>query len=120
MLSVTRTDDEVVTVRAAGSLTSEDYQRFTSELESLAARGGNMRLLIRLADFEGWESGAARDHHPELRLHLPDAFPRVAVVGQLRHECWMIRLSEPFSHAYVRYFEEADAPEAWSWLAEAR
>lgn len=119
MLSVTRTDENVVTVRAAGSLTEEDYERFASELQSLSARADSQRLLIRLTDFEGWKAGARWDH-PELRLRRPDAFGRVAVVGQPRHERWMIRLSEPFVHAYVRYFEDDDAPDAWRWLTEPR
>lgn len=117
MLSVTQTTDDIVIVDAAGKLTKDDYERFEAELQTIAERDHNMKVLIRLTDFHGWEPGALWEE-VKLAVSHQDVLDRVAVVGDKRWEEWMTRLSRPFVDAEVRYFDQNEAPGAVGWLLE--
>lgn len=115
MLSVTQTTDHFAIVDAAGTLTAEDYDRFESELEALTRRREELRLLIRLHDFHGWQPKALWKD-VKLDLAYGDRLDRVAVVGHADWQDWMTRLADPFMDADVRYFDKSEAPGAVGWL----
>lgn len=117
MLSVTQTTEDIVIVDAAGKLTRDDYARFDQELESVAERDHNMKVLIRLTDFHGWEPEALWED-VKLDMAYKDVLHRVAVVGDKKWEEWMMRLSRPFIDADVRYFDQNEAAGAVGWLLE--
>ena len=119
MLSVTQTTDHFVIVDAAGTLTAEDYDSFESELEDLARQRDELRLLIRLNDFRGWQPKALWKD-VELDLEYGDQLDRVAVVGHAGWQEWMTRLADPFMDADVRYFDKSEAPGAVGWLLSPR
>jgi len=119
MLSVTQTTDDLVIVDAAGKLTKDDYETFDQELAGIAEEDDQMRILIRLSDFHGWEPQALWED-VKLDVRYRDHLDRVAVVGHEDWQKWMTRLANPFVAAEVRYFGANEAPGAVGWLLEAK
>lgn len=119
MLSVTQTTDHFAIVDAAGTLTADDYDSFEAELADLARQRSELRLLIRLNDFHGWEPKALWKD-VKLSMEYGDQLDRVAVVGHDDWQEWMSRLADPFMDADVRYFDKSEAPGAVGWLLSSR
>lgn len=108
-------NENVVDVRASGTLTSEDYDRLVPELERLAAEHGPLRIYIELRDFSGWTPAALwKDIRFDARHQ--DDMERIAVVGEKRLEDWATKLSKPFLKADMRFFPREEAQEARRWL----
>lgn len=103
----------VLAARAAGKLTTDDYQVFTSELERRIRQYGSVRVFLELEDFHGWDLGAAWADFTFGLKHLGQ-FRGCAIVGDKKWEEWLIDLAKPFFH--VRYFDRAEQGEAWDWL----
>jgi len=77
-------EHQFVTIRASGTLTSNDYDAALPELKhAMELAEGPLRVLIRLEDFSGWEIGAAwKDLKFDIR-HGSD-LGRIAVLGKRR------------------------------------
>ena len=103
----------VLAARASGTLTTEDYRQFTSELEQRIRRYGGVRVFLELDDFHGWDLGAAWADFAFGLKHLGD-FQGCAVVGDKKWEEWLTDLGRPFFK--VRYFDRSEKTEAWDWL----
>lgn len=109
-------DQQIVTIRASGKLTSGDYDAAIPELEhAMKLAEGPLRMLIRLEDFSGWEMGAAwKDLKFDMR-HGPD-LGRIAVLGETRLEEWGTKLSAPFFGADMKFFPIEQEEDAMAWL----
>ena len=103
----------VLAARATGKLTTDDYQLFTSELESRIRQFGGVRVYLELEDFHGWDLGAAWADFTFGLKHLGQ-FQGCAIVGDRKWEEWLIDLGRPFFK--VRYFDRSEKGEAWDWL----
>ncbi len=100
----------------SGKLSQEDYGRFVPEAERQIERHGQVRLLVRLDDFDGWEAGALwTDLKFDLK-HFNDV-ERLAIVGQTKFHKGMSLFSKPFTMAEVRYFDYDRLEEARAWVA---
>lgn len=98
-------------------LTNEDYERLHPELDAEIERHGEVRLVWDMRDFEGWTPGALwEDAKLDLR-HNSDV-SRLAMIGETRWQEWMARLTKPFDHAQVHYFDAADRETAYEWIRE--
>ncbi len=107
--------DNVVAFRLTGTLRDEDYKAFAPEVEALIAREGEVRLLLQLENFQGWDLHAAWDDITFGIKHFRD-LERIAVVGDPGWEKWMVKLSKPFSEAKIRFFPADELIAAWDWL----
>lgn len=109
-------DQDIIVLRASGTLTAQDYDAAIPELENaLELSEGPLRLLICLEDFQGWEIGALwRDLKFDLK-HLHD-FGRIAVTGETTLEEWGTTLSAPFTNAEMRFFPTDQESVAREWL----
>jgi hypothetical protein len=108
----------LVVVRVTGKLVKADYERCVPEFDRLIRQHGKLCLLFEFTDFHGWEGGALWD---EIKLdikHVAD-IERIAVVGDKKWEQGMATFYKPFTKATIRYFDQANAPEARKWLREA-
>ncbi|SDU16152.1 STAS/SEC14 domain-containing protein [Stappia sp. ES.058] len=110
------TDEDIIVIRASGTLTAQDYDSAVPELEhALDLSKGSLRVLVRLEGFKGWEMGALwRELKFDLK-HLND-FGRIAVVGERTLEKWGTTLSAPFTKADMRFFSTDKEAEAQEWL----
>lgn len=107
--------ENVIAFRLTGKLHDEDYKSFVPEVEALIAREGKIRLLLQLENFQGWDLHAAWDDITFGIKHFRD-LERIAVVGDLGWEKWMLKLSKPFSEAKTRFFPADEMIAAWDWL----
>jgi len=109
--------DHIIAVRAAGVLTDADYRDFLPELEQLIEREGPISAYVDLQDFKRWEAKAAWDDLKFGIAHDID-FDRIAVVGNSKWQQWMIKVSNIFFSADMRYFSAEEKQEAMDWLQE--
>lgn len=108
---------KVLTVRASGKLSKDDYEQFTPAVEQLLKQAGKLRLLFEMHDFHGWEAGALWEDIKFDFKHFAD-IERLAIVGEDTWEEWMAKFCQPFTSAEIRYFDRAQAAEARHWIAE--
>ncbi len=99
-----------------GKLEASAYQGVEETIDQYLAGKSNIRLLVDLREFDGWQGlGALGEHLSLVREHrrLPE---RVAVVG---NKAWQ-RLAETvfsrFLNAEVRFFEAAEFGAAEAWI----
>ena len=106
---------DLVTIRAAGRLTAEDYDRALPELETAITNAeGKLNAVIRLEDLQGWDPVALwKDLKFDVR-HYND-FERIAVVGETTSESWIARLSSVATAAEMRFFERGEEVRAQDW-----
>ena len=112
--------EDVIVVRASGTLTAKNYEIAIPELEhAMELSDGPLRILMRLEDFQGWEIGALwRELEFDLK-HRGD-FGRIAVLGETALEKWGTTLSAPFAKAEMRFFPMDCEEDALDWLGLAR
>jgi len=109
--------DHIIAVRAEGVLTDADYQKFLPELEQLIEREGPISAYVDLQDFKRWEAKAAWEDLKFGLAHDVD-FERIAVVGNSKWQQWMVKVSNIFFTADMRYFSAEEKQEAMDWLQE--
>jgi universal stress protein A len=107
--------EKIFAFRVTGKLTHADYQAFLPRLEALIEGDRRISLLVEFDGFRGWDLEAARDDFKFARAH-PDAFERIAMVGENRWQRWMAVMAKPFIDGEVRYFAHDDIQAAWDWL----
>ena len=106
----------IVAVRATGKLGKADYEHFVPEVERLIKQEGKIRLLFEMHDFHGWEPTALWEDIKFDVKHFAD-IERIAMVGEEKWEQWMASFCRPFTSAAIRYFDQAQAAEARTWIA---
>ncbi|WP_142850548.1 STAS/SEC14 domain-containing protein [Telmatospirillum sp. J64-1] len=105
----------ILTVRARGRLTREDYDCLVPAVQNALSCGGELRLYLVFEDFQGWEPAALwQDLRFDFRRRSD--FHRVAVVGDVLIDKWMSKLARWFFTADVRFFDPQDAAVAANWL----
>jgi universal stress protein A len=107
--------DHIIGIRVKGKLTDEDYKKFLPILEDLINKEGPVSAYVDMEKFEGWEPKAAWDDLKFGLSHDVD-FKRIAVVGDKKWVEWMIRFSDIFFSAEMRYFPVAEKQQAMDWL----
>ncbi len=107
----------VIGFRMTGKLTDADYKAVAPELEDGIKRYGKIRLLWLLEDFHGWEPKAAWDDYEYWRKY-GKGIERIAIVGNKRWEEWMTKLAKLFMRGGVKYFDESQLEDAWTWVRE--
>jgi hypothetical protein len=66
-------------------------------------------------EFHGWTAGALWEDLKFDAKHVRD-IERLALVGEKRWEAGMAAFCRPFTTATIRYFDRAQAAEAYKWL----
>lgn len=104
----------VITVRARGRLSHQDYQEFIPQLEAAIAEqtADRLRLVFDARELQGWEPQAAVD---DLRLGLRHGrhVERVALITDAR---WLTLLSSVVGWLVpgeLRHFEDRATADAW-------
>lgn len=105
---------KVVTITFKGKVAKEDYDMLVPQLENIIGKGGSIRLLVELVDFEGWTLGALWEDTKFGIAHFND-IEKIAVVGDRKWEETMAAFIKPFTRAKVRYFPREKVAEAGKW-----
>ena len=109
---------KVLAVHVSGKLAKADYERLVPEVDRLVQQRGKIRMLFDMANFHGWDGGAAWEDLKFGMEHFSD-IDRIAMVGEKTWQHGMTMFGKPFTRATVRYFDHADAAAARAWLYEA-
>lgn len=104
----------LLTVRLMGKLEPSAYDGVSDEIDGYLAPLDDVRLLIDLREFDGWQGlGALGEHLALVRDHrrIPK---KVALVGHAAWQKLAVRVISRFVHAEGRFFDgDADAARAW-------
>ncbi len=116
MLSYTEHDNaQAVEITVSGKVSREEFDRLASKLEAFIARHGKVRVLERIANFEGMDA-AALWHDLKFSLRHLEDFSRIAVVADPHvRNLWSSFLS-PFITCEVEHFPPGQIAEARDWL----
>jgi len=105
-------------IRAAGTLTDDDYKELTPRLEKAIAEYGRLRLFVDMEDMEGWELKAAWDDFAFGLKHWND-FECVAMVGNKRWEEVSAKVFDALTKGEIRFFDIAERDTAHDWVEHA-
>ena len=110
-------EGKVLTIKAEGKLSKEDYETFVPKVEQLIRQFGKIRILFEMKDFHGWDASALwQDIKFDIR-HFKD-IERLALVGDKKWEKGMGVFCKPFTTAKVKYFDVNEADKAQDWIRE--
>jgi len=110
-----RSKGNVVGVRATGKLTDADYKEFIPQLEEKISEYGQVRVLVDMEGFEGWDLLAAWDDFAFGMTHWHH-FEKMALVGDNTWEKAAARVTDLLMRGEVRFFELDQATDAWEWI----
>jgi hypothetical protein len=103
----------------SGRLREDELRALQRAAAEEIRRGGRIRLLIVLKDFEGWDNAAGRDLGFYIR-HGSDV-ERIAIVGEERWRSEALMFAGAgLRKAPVAYYRTREALQAASWLAEGQ
>jgi hypothetical protein len=108
---------KVLTVKLTGKLNREDYEHFVPVVERLIGQHGKIRMVVQMHDFHGWTMGALWE---DIKFDLKhfSHIERLALIGDRKWEAGMAVFCKPFTTASVRYFDEGQSEEAFTWIHE--
>ena len=109
---------KLLIVHVSGKLIETDYEDFVHAFERLIPLHGELRVLVDLTAFHGWDAGAAWEDVKFVTKHFAD-IERLALVGEKQWQPGMSAFGKAFTKAAVRYYDHIDADEARKWLDEA-
>ena len=109
--------ENVFRVEIQGTLKKADLDRCQEQLAAEMRRGGPVRLLFVLEDFQGWEP---RTDWNDLTFFVTHggSIERIAIVGpeRWRSESMMFAGAD-LRRAPVEFFAEGDVTQARNWLS---
>jgi hypothetical protein len=108
-------DSNLLEVVVNGKLTHEDYERSVPLVERMVEQHGQIRVLLDMIDFHGWEAAAMWDDLKFAFKHCAD-ISHLAMVGDKDWERSMSTFCKPFTRSEIRYFDWSELKEARAWL----
>jgi len=115
LLPIAEDRPECVEVKISGKLHGEDYEAFGSAIDDRIKEHGNLKMLVCLRDFSGWDLKALWEDLKFDLAHFSD-IDLLAVVGDKTWEKWMVTFCQPFTTAEIRYFDAAEYDAAKDWI----
>jgi SpoIIAA-like len=109
---------KLLVIKMSGKLTKQDYAQFVPEVERLIKQFGKIRMVCEMHDFHGWTMAALWQDIKFDVKHFAD-IERLALIGERKWEAGMATFCKPFTKASIRYFDKANAEEAYNWVNEA-
>ncbi len=118
MIYLTSTDnDHIVGIRAEGTLTAADFNKFLPELEKFMAGHGRLSAYVDLENFKGIETKAVWEDFRFGLAHNTD-FEKIAVVGDNTWQPLLLKLSNIFFSADMHSFSVNKKDQARQWLEQ--
>ncbi len=106
---------KIVFITFKGKVNRNDYDLLVPQLEGIIRKGGNIRLLIELRDFEGWTLGALWEDAKFSLMHVKNIV-KFAIVGGRKWEKTLALFIKPFVKARIKYFDMDQMDEAKIWI----
>ena len=115
-IGIERINNEfMMTMTVNGKLTHEDYEVIVPMLESAIAgvEKPEIKVLVDLRNFNGWELRAAWDDF-KLGIKHGREFSKIAMIGNKKWEQFAAKIGSWFIAGEMKYFETREA--ACHWL----
>ncbi|MDO6721859.1 STAS/SEC14 domain-containing protein [Celeribacter halophilus] len=110
--------DGVLHLSLLGKLDTEQYENDIEDLNRFFAEHEDIRLLIDLRKFDGWQGlGALRDHFYLIRGHA-DRVERAAIVGDAGWQEMAVQIGKRAFDLDAKHFESDEFEKAKSWLMD--
>lgn len=108
-------DEIILSFKAVGKLTDEDYKTITPLIDKFLEdlKKPKVKMLFDAREFEGWELKAAWDDF-KIGLKHGNEFAKIAIVGAPKWLEMMARLSNWFVSGEIKMF--ANMQETVEWL----
>jgi hypothetical protein len=113
----TESTERVLSVRAVGEISKDDYRELSEEVEALLKQQESIGLVLDLEQFKRESPGAwgadlkfGKTYHHKIR--------RMAIVGDTRWEHLLADLAEPFFARESKFFNPGQRADAFRWAAE--
>jgi len=105
----------MLSFKAIGKLTHEDYETITPLMQQLleSVKPPKVRMLFDAREFEGWEPRAAWDDL-KLGLKYGNEFEKIAVVGRSNWMEMFAKVASWFTQGEIRFFDQMQ--DALEWL----
>lgn len=108
-------NDFILSFKAVGILTHEDYKVITPMIDSAleGIKHPNIKILADLSEFEGWELRAAWDDF-KIGLKYDFDFDKIAIYGNKK--MWLeygLKISSWFTSGDIKEFTNAEESTAW-------
>ena len=108
---------KIISITFKGKVDKNDYDLLVPQLEGIIRKGGNIRLLIELIDFEGWTLGALWEDAKFNLKHVKNIV-KFAIVGDRKWEKTMAAFIKPFVKAQIKYFDTNRIDDANAWIRQ--
>ena len=109
-------NNNLALIHVSGKLGIDEHQRMLSDLESIIQKTGQIKILILLNDFEGWEKAEGLEDHSVMD-RIDPYIKKFAIVGD---EEWrdMVTLFtlKGLRPMPIEYFTEDQEDTARQWL----
>ena len=103
-------------VIAPEKIYAEDFQQITPEVDSFISQHGQIRLLIDISSFNGWNNAAALLKHIQFIKDHHKSVERIAVIGARSWQHWVISVVRMIVHPEVRAYDKSQQSEALGWI----
>jgi len=106
---------KIISITFKGKADKADYDLLVPQLETIIHKGGRIRILVELRDFEGWTLGAFWEDAKFGLKHIRH-IEKIAVVGEGKWKTAMTLFVKPFTTARVKYFDAGQMADAEKWV----
>ena len=117
MLNIKNSKD-LLEIQSEGALGIADFETLGKEADKLIKEYGNIRLLIDVREFSGWESlSASEAHFSFIKNHHHNVIKVAVVIGKF-WEAWIAVLVRTFLQPEIKVFQSTETDAAKSWINE--
>jgi hypothetical protein len=96
-------------------LTKADFHCLAQQVEPMITQCGQIRLLIDLSGFNGWESYAAFETRASFIKNHHRNVERIAVIAGHDWQHWVVDMARMFLYPEARAFDKSREDEAQRW-----
>jgi hypothetical protein len=113
-------DSGIMRARISGLMTVSDQRMLEATARKLIDAGHEVRMLVTLEGFEGWEKSAAWDDSLLFWSGYGNAIARMAIVGEPRwKDGALVFVGKGFRNTRIEFFAEDAASDAEAWILGA-
>ena len=109
--------DSLGVFRVSGKLGISEFEQAQNQCESAIQKTGNIRILVLLEDFSGWETGGGWEDTSFAERNDP-YIDKIAIVGDMQWRdlvyAFMFKGLRPVA---IEYFEASEEASAREWLS---
>ena len=106
----------VLKIIPSEKLREADFRRLAERVDPMIAKCGQVRLLIDVSGFNGWDSYAAFQAHAGFIKNHQRNVERIAVIVGHDWQHWVVDAARMFLHPEARAFDKGREDEAQRWV----